>query len=323
MSATDSDGGTSASAREVWLAPAKINLWLAIGGLRDDGMHELDTGFQAIDLADRIEIARAPAGVQVACTVHGECAAGVPAGEDNLAARAALLIAARTGHDLRVSIAIEKRVPAGAGLGGASSDAAAVLLALGRRFAVPDPEHTLGDLAAELGADVPFFLMGGTQRARGIGDRLTPAEPPAERWGILVWPGVGVSTRQAYEWLDAASPTEGRSLPPPGRRGSRERLRARRDGPLSRGGPRVRGPRRGSRADGADERERERLVRAVRQGVRSRRRSRAGRRCARRTPRRAALAFRARRARRAAGAADPARPPHAPMMISRHERGLR
>ena len=216
MSATDSDGGTSAGAREVWLAPAKINLWLAIGGLREDGMHELDTAFQAIDLADRIEIARAPAGVQVSCTVHGECAEGVPVGEDNLAARAALLIAARTGHDLRVSIAIEKRVPAGAGLGGASSDAAAVLLALGRRFAVPDPEHTLGDLAAEVGADVPFFLMGGTQRARGIGDRLTAAEPPAERWGILVWPGAGVSTRHAYEWLDAASPPEGRSLPPPG-----------------------------------------------------------------------------------------------------------
>jgi 4-diphosphocytidyl-2-C-methyl-D-erythritol kinase len=217
MSAADaSDSGARQSAREVWLAPAKINLWLAVGGLRNDGMHELDTGFQAIDLADRIEIARAPAGVQVACTVHGEFAPGVPAGEDNLAARAALLLAARTGHDLRVSIAVEKRIPAGAGLGGASSDAAAVLLALGRRFAVPDPEHTLGDLAAELGADVRFFLEGGTQRGRGIGDELKPAEPPAERWGILVWPGVGVSTRQAYEWLDAASPPEGRSLPPLG-----------------------------------------------------------------------------------------------------------
>lgn len=217
MSAADQSlGGAPASAREVWLAPAKINLWLAVGGVRDDGMHELDTGFQAIDLADRIEIARAPAGVQVACTVDGECAAGVPTGEDNLAARAALLIAARTGHDLRVSIAIEKRIPPGAGLGGASADAAAVLLALGRRFAVPDPEHTLRDLAAELGADVSFFLEGGTQRARGIGDLLTPAEPPAERWGILVWPGVGVSTRQAYEWLDAVSPPEGRSLPPLG-----------------------------------------------------------------------------------------------------------
>jgi 4-diphosphocytidyl-2-C-methyl-D-erythritol kinase len=216
IAADPASDGPVDTAREVWLAPAKINLWLAVGERREDGMHELDTAFQAIDLADRIEISRAPAGVQVACIVHGEWAEGVPGGEDNLAARAALLLAARTGHDLRVSITIDKQIPAGAGLGGASSDAAAVLLALGRRFAVPDPEHTLGDLAVEIGADVPFFLEGGTRRARGIGDRLTPAEPPTERWGILVWPGVGVSTRQAYEWLDAASPPEGRSLPPLG-----------------------------------------------------------------------------------------------------------
>jgi 4-diphosphocytidyl-2-C-methyl-D-erythritol kinase len=147
--------------------------------------------------------------------VRGVLAAGVPEGEANVAVRAARLLAARTGHDLQVSIAIEKRVPAGAGLGGASSDAAAVLLALGRRFAVPDPEHTLSDLAAELGADVPFFLRGGTCRARGIGDELAPAQPPAERWGILAWPGVAVPTGEAYAWLDAARAPEGdHSLPP-------------------------------------------------------------------------------------------------------------
>ena len=215
----DVRGGTrdAGSGRETWLAPAKINLWLAVGGLRPDGMHEVDTCYQAIDLADRIEIARSPRGVEVTCTVRGENSAGVPQGEANLAARAALLLAARTGHDLRISIAIEKRIPAGAGLGGASSDAAAVLLALGRRFAVPDPEHTLGDLAAELGADVPFFLEGGTRRACGIGDELAPAEPPAERWGILAWPGVGVNTGQAYDWLDATVGRAGsRSLPPYG-----------------------------------------------------------------------------------------------------------
>jgi 4-diphosphocytidyl-2-C-methyl-D-erythritol kinase len=201
--------------RETWLAPAKINLWLAIGAKRPDGMHEVDTGFQAIDLADRIDIVRAPPGVEVTCAVGGPLATDVPHGESNLAARAALLLAARTGHDLRVSIAIEKRIPAGAGLGGASSDAAAVLLALGRRFAVPDPEHTLGDLAAELGADVPFFLEGGSQRARGIGDELTPAQPPAERWGILAWPGVPVASRAAYGWLDAERGNGGDYALPP------------------------------------------------------------------------------------------------------------
>jgi 4-diphosphocytidyl-2-C-methyl-D-erythritol kinase len=202
-------------ARETWLAPAKINLWLAIGARRPDGMHEVDTGYQAIDLADRIEISRAARGVEVSCSVRGPLAADVPQGEANLAARAVLLLAARTGHDLRVSIAIEKRIPAGAGLGGASSDAAAVLLALGRRFAVPDPQHTLVDLAAELGADVPFFLAGGTQRARGIGDELVPSQSPVERWGVLVWPGVPVATRAAYEWLDAErGPGEEQALPP-------------------------------------------------------------------------------------------------------------
>jgi 4-diphosphocytidyl-2-C-methyl-D-erythritol kinase len=206
---------THGAERETWLAPAKINLWLAIGARRSDGMHEVDTGYQAIDLADRIEISRAPIGVEVSCIVRGALAVDVPLGEANLAARAALLLAARTGHDLRVSIAIEKRIPAGAGLGGASSDAAAVLLALGRRFAVPDPEHTLADLAAELGADVPFFLAGGTQRARGIGDELVPAQQPAERWGVLAWPGTSVATREAYAWLDAVrGPGGDYALPP-------------------------------------------------------------------------------------------------------------
>lgn len=202
-------------AREVWFAPVKVNLWLAVGPRRADGFHDVDTCYQAIDLADRIVIARSPAGTGLDCAVTGDFAAGVPVDEGNLAARAARLLAARTGHDLRISIAIEKRVPAGAGLAGASSDAAAVLLALARRFAVPDPEHTLGDLAAELGADVPFFLVGGTQRAGGIGDELRPSAPPAERWGILVWPGVVVSTGEAYGWLDAErGDAADRPLPP-------------------------------------------------------------------------------------------------------------
>lgn len=207
-----SEGAVDGIARETWRAPAKINLWLQVGAPRADGMHEVDTGYQAIDLADRVEISRAPEGIELSCEVGGEFAAGVPDGEANLAARAARLIAERTGHSLRVRIAIDKRIPPGAGLGGASSDAAAVLLALARRFAVPDPEHTLVELAAELGADVPFFLAGGTRRARGIGDDLAPARSPAERWGLLVWPGVEVSTRDAYQWLDEAR--GGRDIPP-------------------------------------------------------------------------------------------------------------
>jgi 4-diphosphocytidyl-2-C-methyl-D-erythritol kinase len=137
--------------------------------------------------------------------VTGPFAESVPEGSENLAARAALLLAERTGHQPQVSITIVKEIPAGAGLGGGSSDAAAVLVALARRFAVPDPGDTLVELAAELGADVPFFLEGGTQRGRGIGDRLEPAPMPEERWGILAWPGVRIETRWAYEEYDRAA----------------------------------------------------------------------------------------------------------------------
>lgn len=191
----------TAPVREVWRAPAKINLWLEILGRRPDGYHEIDTCYQAIDLADTVvlEPAEEPG---VSCRVEGPFAEDVPEGAENLAARAALLLAERTGHEPRLAITIVKEIPAGAGLGGGSSDAAAVLVALARRFAVPDPEDTLVELAAELGADVPFFLEGGTQRATGIGDRLEPVPMPEERWGILVWPRVSVSTRWAYEEHD-------------------------------------------------------------------------------------------------------------------------
>lgn len=193
---------TGPSRREIWQAPAKINLWLEILGRRADGRHDVDTVLQAIDLSDTILLEAAPEGAPLLCRVEGEAAEGVPEGEWNLAVRAARELAARTGHDLRLNLAIDKSIPAGAGLGGGSSDAAAVLLALGRRFAVPDPETTLHPLAAELGTDVPFFLRGGTQRARGDGGELERLALPAERWGILAFPGLRISTAWAYAAWD-------------------------------------------------------------------------------------------------------------------------
>lgn len=205
--------------REVWRAPAKINLWLEITGRRSDGYHEIDTCYQAIDLADTVVLETSDEH-GVTCRVRGPFAEGVPDGPENLAARAALLLAERTGHEPRVAITVFKEIPAGAGLGGGSSDAAAVLVALAHRFAVPDPEDTLVELAAELGADVPFFLEGGTQRATGIGDRLEPFPRPAERWGVLVWPGVSVSTRWAYEEHDGGvRDVAGAGRPGPSRSG--------------------------------------------------------------------------------------------------------
>jgi 4-diphosphocytidyl-2-C-methyl-D-erythritol kinase len=190
--------------REIWQAPAKINLYLEITGRRADGYHTVDTGYQSIDLADTVTLEPAPLGSDVTCEVVGEWGEHVPQGEENLATRAARLIAEHTGRDPRVAITIEKRIPVGAGLGGGSSDAAAVLMALARRFAVPDPENTLVDVARELGADVHFFLQGGTRRGTGVGEQLDVMDPPAERWGILVYPGVRVSTGWAYDAYDVA-----------------------------------------------------------------------------------------------------------------------
>ena len=189
---------------EIWQAPAKINLYLEITGRREDGYHTVDTAYQSIDLSDIVALKPAQSGLGVTCEVVGEWAEHVPQGEENLATRAARLIAAQTGREPRVAITIEKRIPVGAGLGGGSSDAAAVLIALARRFAVPDPEHTLIDVARELGADVPYFLQGGTRRGTGVGEQLDAIDPPAERWGILVYPGVRVSTGWAYDAYDAA-----------------------------------------------------------------------------------------------------------------------
>ncbi len=189
--------------RESWSAPAKINLWLEIVGRRDDGYHFVDTCYQTIDLADGVTLEPWP---EVVCRVSGDTVEGVPEGRGNLAARAARTLAEHVGRDPRVAIEIEKRIPSGAGLGGGSSDAAAVLVALARRYAVPDPQHTLHDLAEALGADVPFFLRGGTMVGGGTGTTLVPAEPPAERSGILLWPGEPVSTAEAYREWDVANP---------------------------------------------------------------------------------------------------------------------
>lgn len=194
----------AASHREVWRAPAKINLGLSVHGVRPDGYHAIDTVLQTIDLHDTVMLERGEEpGVSIRVT--GPASDRVPEDGTNLAVRAARRLADRTGHSLELVIGLEKAIPAGAGLGGGSSDAAAILLALARRFAVPDPTHTLADLAAELGADVPFFLRGGTQRGTGRGDRLVAVDPPVDRWGVLVVPSVQISTAVVYAAWDEPS----------------------------------------------------------------------------------------------------------------------
>ncbi len=186
-------------------ALAKINLTLRVLGCRPDGYHELRTVLQTISLADRLEIVFTPASRS---HVHIETDLPGPP-EENLAVRAARAVMDRGRIRGGVEIRLEKRIPAGGGLGGGSSDAAAVLLALpvlaGRRLEL----STLLELAEGLGSDVPFFLLGGTALGVGRGAEVHPLpEAPALR-GLLVMPGVAVSTAEAYRAL-------GRGLTAPG-----------------------------------------------------------------------------------------------------------
>lgn len=155
--------------RLVLAAPAKVNLHLEILGRRADGFHALETVFQTIGLADRVEV-EAGAGDGVSCSCSEPT---LPSGPGNLAHRAAAAWLAAAGCHAGIAIRIDKRLPHGAGLGGGSSDAAAVLRACDRLLG-PLPPGRLAAIALELGSDVPFFLLGGTAHALGRGEILTP-----------------------------------------------------------------------------------------------------------------------------------------------------
>ena len=181
-------------------APAKVNLSLRIFAPDDTGYHPLDTLFCAIDLSDTIEIASGEKGITL--DVAGP---DVGPHERNLAYRAASEFFLATGLEPRVSIHLDKRIPAGAGLGGGSSDAAAVLRELNRMHGGVLPEADELAIAARLGSDVPFFLCGATlAHATGRGEQLRalPSLPRAPL--IVIAPRVGIATVDAYRWLDEA-----------------------------------------------------------------------------------------------------------------------
>jgi 4-diphosphocytidyl-2-C-methyl-D-erythritol kinase len=183
-------------------APAKVNLFLHVTGRRTDGYHTLESLFALIDLADTVMLARRADG---AITRTAEVA-GVAA-DDDLTLRAARALAAATGTRDGVDIALAKRIPLGAGLGGGSSDAASVLLALNRLWNLALPRSELAAIAGTLGADVPFFVGGESALARGIGDRLTPVTLPAT-WIALAFPQAHVRTADIF-----AAPELTRSTP--------------------------------------------------------------------------------------------------------------
>lgn len=178
-------------------APAKVNLYLGVGGLRDDGFHHVDTLFQAVSLWDHVRLERVASGVTL--TVLGPDLGPV---EDNLAVRAARLFLGEVASREGVALELTKDIPAGAGLGGGSSDAAAVLRGMNHLWGRPVPPRRLAEMGASLGSDVAFFLGDSPlSRGRGRGEILEPypALPPADM--VLVLPPVHVATPGAYAAL--------------------------------------------------------------------------------------------------------------------------
>jgi 4-diphosphocytidyl-2-C-methyl-D-erythritol kinase len=174
---------------------AKTNVSLRVVGRRPDGYHELDTVFQTIDLADRLEVSEAPE-IRLECDV-----ASLPTGPDNLVVRAATLLAQRSGTRAGARIRLVKKIPVGGGLGGGSSDAAVALGLLARLWKVEADRDFLARIGRDLGSDVPFFFFGGTARGTGRGDELTLLPADRERRLVLVVPPFSISTADVYRNL--------------------------------------------------------------------------------------------------------------------------
>ena len=176
-----------------WPAPAKLNLFLHVTGRRADGYHDLQTIFQLIDLSDDIHIAvRADGRIQRLAGPEE-----VPA-EADLTVRAARALQAATGSRLGADLSVTKRIPMGGGLGGGSSDAATVLVALNRLWGCGLSEDDLAAIGVKLGADVPVFVRGRSAWAEGRGERLTPVDLP-ECCFVLVHPQVHVPTAAVFQ----------------------------------------------------------------------------------------------------------------------------
>ncbi|MBA3016012.1 MAG: 4-(cytidine 5'-diphospho)-2-C-methyl-D-erythritol kinase [Desulfobulbaceae bacterium] len=178
-------------------APAKINLFLAVLDKRTDGYHNISSVMQKIDLADSINLRIGRQGIQLCCP-----SSSLPANSSNLAWRAAKSFFEFTGIPDNLRITLYKKIPIAAGLGGGSSDAAAVLVGLDKLYGTGLGSETLLSLAAKLGADVPFFIVEEpTALATGTGTELSPFSGPTGYWLVLVNPGFAVPTRWVYENL--------------------------------------------------------------------------------------------------------------------------
>lgn len=184
----------------LWLekvSPAKINLFLVVHHQRQDGYHELTSLMCPVTLADRIYINFDADRNTVVCG-----AKGVPENEDNLALKALKLFARNIGKDIRAAIRINKQIPVAAGLGGGSSNAAAVLTAFNQRFGEPFNQRQMMEMAVQLGADVPFFILNKPALATGIGEQLVEYRHLNPFNLLIVTPEIQVFTAQVFKNLN-------------------------------------------------------------------------------------------------------------------------
>ena len=180
-------------------APSKVNLHLAVGDLRDDGYHELNTVFQALSLSDTVSVVPAET---LSVTVRGEDARVVPTDSSNLVWQAAEMLAAESGRRPDVEIAIDKGIPVAGGMAGGSADAAATLVGLNALWQLDLSREELDGFAAKLGSDVPFSLHGGTAVGTGRGERLLPVLSRSTFHWVLALAKGGLSTPTVFRELD-------------------------------------------------------------------------------------------------------------------------
>lgn len=182
-------------------APGKLNLFFEVGEVQDDGYHDVASAYQAVSLYEDVWAEHAADfSVAISGTVD---VSGVPADDRNLALRAARLLAQKIGYDGGVHLDIVKHVPVAGGMGGGSADAAAALVACDALWGADLGAAQLHQLAARLGADVPFALMGGTAIGTGRGDELSPALAKGRFDWVVVPSTAGLSTPEVYAHLDA------------------------------------------------------------------------------------------------------------------------
>lgn len=179
--------------------PGKVNLYLAVGDLREDGYHELTTVFHAVSLTDEVTVRAADL---LSLEMVGEGAEDLPADERNIAWRAAELMAEHVGREPDVAITIEKSIPVAGGMAGGSADAAAVLVAMNTLWELGVPRRDLHALAAQLGSDVPFALHGGTALGTGRGEELATVLARNTFHWVLAFGEGGLSTPTVFAEID-------------------------------------------------------------------------------------------------------------------------